>query len=81
MRTRTIPKESTTPRCHELFLLEKHTMTKRKDHPQLEMVVNCVMVDGLYLLAMIVVDLLAEVVKGLQEVAIVVLQEVEITIF
>jgi hypothetical protein len=37
------------------------------------MVVNCVLVDGLYLLVTTMVDLSVEVVKGLQEVAIAIL--------
>jgi len=73
MKMRIIPKESTTPRCHELVLSENCTMTKGEDHPKLEMVVNWVLVDGLYLLVTIMVDLSVEVVKGLQEVAIVIL--------
>jgi len=35
MRMKIIPKENTTPSCHELFLLENCTMIKREDHPQL----------------------------------------------
>jgi hypothetical protein len=73
MGMRTIPKKSTTPRCHKLFLPKNLTMIEREDHPQLKMVINYVLVDGLYLLAMTMVDLSAKLVKGLQEVAIAIL--------
>jgi hypothetical protein len=33
MRMKTILKENTTPRCHESFILEKHTMVEREDLP------------------------------------------------
>jgi hypothetical protein len=48
-----------------IIRIKDRTMTGREDHPQLEMLVNCLLVDGLYLLATMVVDLLAEVVMGL----------------
>lgn len=73
MRMRIIPKESTTPRCHELVLSENCTTIEGEDHPLIKMVVNCVLVDGLYLLVTTMVDLSMEVVKGLQEVAITIL--------
>jgi hypothetical protein len=65
MKTRTIPKENTTPRCHKSFLPKNRTMIEREDHPQLEMLVDCLRVDGLYLSATAVVDLLVDVVTGL----------------
>jgi hypothetical protein len=66
MRTRIIPKESTIPRCHELFLLKNCTMNEGENHPQLELLVDRVLMDKLYLSTMGMVDLLAEVVTGLQ---------------
>jgi hypothetical protein len=73
MRMTTIPKESTTPRCNKLFLPENLTMIEREDQPQLKMVINYVLLDGLYLSTMTMVDLSAKLVKGLQEVAIAIL--------
>jgi hypothetical protein len=67
MKMMTIPKVSTTPRCHESFLLKNCTMNEGEDHPQLEMLVDHLLVDGLYLSTMAMVDLLVEVVMGLQE--------------
>jgi hypothetical protein len=63
MKTKTILKENTTSRCHESFLLQNYTMTKGENHPQLEMLVDCLLMDELYLSIMMVVDLLAEVVS------------------
>jgi len=48
MRKRTIPKESTTLGCHESFLSENHTMNGKANHPQLEMLVDCLLVDGVF---------------------------------
>jgi len=42
-------------------------MNEGEDHPQLEMLVDHLLVDGLYLSTMAMVDLLVEVVMGLQE--------------
>jgi hypothetical protein len=67
MRTMTIPKESTTPRCHESFLPKNYTMNVGEDHPWLEMLVDHLLMDGLYLSTMVMVDLLTEVITDLQE--------------
>jgi len=53
-------------------------MTKGEDHIRLEMLVDCWLVDKLYLLATSVVDLSTKVVRGFQEVVVVVLQEARI---
>ncbi len=55
-------------------------MIKREDHPQLEMLVESRLVDGLYLSTIMVVNFLVEVVTGLQKVVVMVLQKVAITI-
>jgi hypothetical protein len=47
-----------------------------EDHPQLEMLVNRLLVDGLYLLETTMVDLSTKVVMGLWEVVIMVHQKV-----
>ncbi len=78
MRTRTIPKENTTLGCHESFLLENCTMIEKENHPRLEMLMNQLLVDRLYLLTTIMVDLLEEVVMGLKEIAIVDTRETKI---
>jgi hypothetical protein len=67
MRMRTIPKASTTPRCLESFLPKNCTTNEGEDHPQLEMSIDHLLVDRLYLSTMVMVDLLVEVVMGLQE--------------
>jgi hypothetical protein len=64
MRMKTILKENTTLGCRESFLLENHTMTRGEDHPWLEMLVDHLRMDELYLLTMVAVDLSAEVVIG-----------------
>jgi hypothetical protein len=79
MKTRIISKENTTSGCHELFLLKNHTMNEGADHPQLELLVGLLLVDELFLLATVVVDLLMVVVIGLQEVIMAVLPKVAIT--
>jgi hypothetical protein len=40
-------------------------MTGGENHPQLELLIDCMLVDGLYLLAMAVVAFLAEAVTSL----------------
>jgi hypothetical protein len=80
MMMRTIPRENITPGCHESFLPKNCTMIEREDHPQLEMLVESRLVDGLYLSTTMVVDFLVEVVMGLQKVVVMVLQKVAITI-
>ncbi len=45
MRMKTILKENTTPRCHESFILEKHTMVEREDLPWSEMLVSHLLMD------------------------------------
>lgn len=42
-------KENTTLGCHESFLSKNRTMTIGEDHPQLEMMVDRLLVDELYL--------------------------------
>ncbi len=78
MKPRTISKENTTPRCHESFLPKNRTMNEGADHPQLEMLVGLLLVDKLFLLAIVVVDLSMVVVIGLQDVIMAVLREVAI---
>jgi hypothetical protein len=51
-----------------------------EDHPQLEMLVDRLLVDRLYLSTTTMVDLLVKVVLGLQEVVVMVRQEVAITV-
>ncbi len=80
MKTKTILKENTTPRCHESFLLKNHTMIRGGDHPWLEMLVDCLLVDVFYLSTIVVVDLLAKVVMGLQEVVVMMRQEVVVIV-
>ncbi len=65
MRMKTTPKENTTPRCHKSFLPKNYTMIKREDHPQLEMLVDNQLMDGLYLSTTMVVDFSVEVVTCL----------------
>jgi hypothetical protein len=65
MKTKTISKENTTPTCHESFLLKNHTKIGGEDHPQLEMLVDRLLVDELYLSTMVMVELSAKVVMGL----------------
>jgi hypothetical protein len=65
--------ESITLGCQESFLPKNHTMEEKVDHPRLEMLVGFLLVHGLHLLAIMVVDLLVEVVTSLQEVVVVVL--------
>jgi hypothetical protein len=65
MKMKIIPKKNTTRRWHKLFLLKNRTMTRGENHPQLEMLVNRILVDGLYLLVMAAVAFLAKVVTSL----------------
>ncbi len=48
--------------------IEKSYMTKGEDHLRLEMLIDRLLVDGLYLSVTAMVDLSMEVVKGFQEV-------------
>jgi hypothetical protein len=68
MKTKTISKENTNPTCHKSFLLKNRTKIGGEDHPQLEMLVDRLLVDELYLSTMAMVDLSAKVVMGLHEV-------------
>jgi hypothetical protein len=68
MRTKTIPKENTTLGCHKSFLPENYTMTERGNHPQLKMLIDCLLVDKQYLSTTIVANPLAKVVIGLRKV-------------
>ncbi len=66
-----LPKAHITLGCHEYFLSKFCTMNKRQTIPgRLEMVVGFLLVDGTYLQAMVVANLLALVVTVLQEVAV-----------
>ncbi len=80
MKMKTIPKKNTIPRCHKSFLPKFCTMIGGEDHPQLEMLVDRLLVDRLYLSTTTMVDLLVKVVLGLQEVVVMVRQEVAITV-
>jgi hypothetical protein len=60
MKTRTIPKENTTPGCYKSFMSKNRTMIKKEDYPRLEMLVDYLQVDGLYLSAIAMVDLFYE---------------------
>jgi hypothetical protein len=53
-------------------------MIEKENHPRLEMLMNQLLVDRLYLLTTIMVDLLEEVVMGLKEIAIVDTRETKI---
>ncbi len=75
MKTRIISQENTMPGCHESLLSKNRTMNETTNHPQLEMLVGLLLVDGLFLLATMVV------VIGLQEVMVAILWEVVITNF
>jgi hypothetical protein len=65
MKTMIHLKENTTLGCQELFLLENHAMNEKADHPRLEMLMGFLLVEEMYLQAMMVADLLAMVVIGL----------------
>jgi hypothetical protein len=65
MKMKIILKKNTTPGCHKSFIPKNYTMIKGENHPQLEMLVDRMLVDGLYQLAMAVVALLAKVLTGL----------------
>jgi len=78
MRKRTIPKESTTLGYHESFLSENHTMNERANHPQLEMLVDCLLEDGVFRLATMVMDLSIVAIMGLWETII---QKVVVVVF
>ncbi len=79
MKTRIISQENTTPRCHKSLLSKSCTMNERAYHPRLEMLMGFLLVDELFLLATLVVDLSMVVVIGLQEVMVAILWEVAIT--
>jgi hypothetical protein len=49
MKMKIIPKENTSLECYESFILKNHTMNERVDHPQLEMLIGHLLVDGQYL--------------------------------
>jgi hypothetical protein len=66
MKTKTIPKENTTLGCRKLFLSKNRSMIGRENHPRLEMLVDRLLVDELYLSTTIVVDHSAKVVTGFQ---------------
>jgi hypothetical protein len=53
-------------------------MNEGANHPQLEMLVDCVLVDGVFWLAMMVVNLSMVAIMGLQEV---VLQKLVVVVF
>lgn len=76
MSTKTILKESTTPRCHKLFLSKNYTKNGRANHPRLEIPIDRLLMDGLYLSTTIVVYLSKLVMVGLQEAVVAAFQEV-----
>jgi hypothetical protein len=57
-------KESITLGCQKSFLVKNHAMYEKKNHLRSKMLVGLLLVEELHLLATMVVDLSAMVVKG-----------------